>query len=62
MYRQIKYLSFITILLLNSCVENRDFAAIESACSSTLIANASFAQVKELYNGELLQILSLIHI
>ena len=56
MYRQIKYLSFITILLLNSCVENRDFAAIESACSSTLIANASFAQVKELYNGELLQI------
>ena len=56
MYRQIKYLSLIAILLLNSCVENRDFATIESACSNALIANASFAQVKELYNGELLQI------
>ena len=56
MYRQIKYLSLIAILILNSCVENRDFATIESACSNTLIANASFAQVKELYNGELLQI------
>ena len=56
MYRQIKYLSLIAILLLNSCVENRDFAAIDSACSNALIANASFAQVKELYNGELLQI------
>ena len=48
---------FLGILLLfNACVKDRDFDAPEGDCTSDLVANASFSEVKALYKGELLQI------
>lgn len=49
-------LTTIVILLFLACVKSTEFEPILDACSITLVANASFAQVKDLYNGELLQI------
>ncbi|MBC30137.1 MAG: nuclease [Muricauda sp.] len=39
-----------------SCVKNQDFESITDACEENLVANATFADVKALYQGELLQI------
>jgi hypothetical protein len=44
------------LLLLNSCVDGRNFDAPEIACSSNLVANSTYAQVKALFLGETLQI------
>ncbi len=44
------------LFLINSCVKNTEFNEISNACSEDLVVNASFSQIKELYNGELLQI------
>ena len=56
MYKRIK-LVLITLFLLNiSCVKNTEFEEISNSCSSNLVANTSFAQVKGLYQGELVQI------
>jgi len=42
--------------LFNSCVNDRNFDALEAACTLDLQANASFADVKKLYTGETVQI------
>lgn len=39
-----------------SCVKNQDFDPITDACEEKLVANATFADVKALYQDELLQI------
>jgi len=56
MYKRIK-LVLITLFLLNvSCVKNTAFEKISNSCSSNLVANTSFTVLKELYQGELIQI------
>jgi len=42
--------------MLSACVDDGNFDAAETNCSSNVQANATFAQVKDLYQGELLQI------
>ena len=44
------------VLIFTACVKDRDFDALTENCSTELEPNATFAQVKALYNGELLQI------
>jgi hypothetical protein len=44
------------LLLLNSCVDGRNFDTLEVACSPNLVANSTYAQVKALFVGETLQI------
>jgi hypothetical protein len=44
------------LLMLAACVNDGDFDVAESNCSSNVQANATFSQVKNLYQGELLQI------
>lgn len=44
------------VILLNGCVKNKDFEPLDTACSSDLVANATFEQVKALYEEEILQI------
>ncbi|MFT6935480.1 MAG: hypothetical protein ACJAUQ_001876 [Maribacter sp.] len=39
-----------------SCINDRDFDALNAACKSDLQANASFSEVKGLYIGETIQI------
>ena len=39
-----------------SCVKNQDFDAIANTCEQNLVANATFDDIKTLYQGELLQI------
>ncbi len=39
-----------------SCIKNQDVDPIANACNENLVANATFAQVKALYQGELLRI------
>ncbi|WP_209401612.1 DUF5689 domain-containing protein [Pseudozobellia sp. WGM2] len=47
----------LSVLVLYSCVKNRDFdAAAISNCSNELISNASFLDIKNLYSGETVQI------
>jgi hypothetical protein len=56
MYKRIR-LVLGTLFLLNlSCVKNTEFEAISSTCSSNLVSNTSFTAVKELYQGQLVQI------
>ena len=53
----VKYLMyFLVTILLWSCVNDRDFNAPETSCSSELIANGTYAEVKALYRGETIQI------
>ena len=56
MNKHTKIVILICLVILNSCVKSREFDTISSACSDNLIANATFTQVKALYQGELLQI------
>ena len=44
------------LLLFSTCVKDGDFESPNENCSNGLLANATFAQVKALYQGELLQI------
>ena len=44
------------VAMLFNCVKNRDFDAPKSNCTSNLIANATYAEVKGLYLNETLQI------
>lgn len=44
------------LLLLNSCVDGRNFDGLEVACSSNLVANSTYAQVKALFVEETRQI------
>ncbi len=56
MNKRVKFVMLIFVLAGTSCVKNTEFDNISAACVENLTANASFAQVKELYEGELLQI------
>jgi hypothetical protein len=56
MNKRVKFVLLVSVLVLNSCVKNSEFDAIPNACTENLTANASITQVKELYQGELLQI------
>lgn len=47
---------FLLISTLYSCVKNRDFKSQETNCSNTLKANASYADVKDLYVDKTIQI------
>lgn len=50
-------LSAILLLIISSsCIKNTEFDTISGTCSENLIANATYTQVKELYQGELVQI------
>ncbi len=53
-----KYLSPVLglLLLCMACVKDRDFDSSTENCTDDLVPNATFGQVKALYNGELLQI------
>ena len=56
MYKRIR-LVLGTLFLLNlSCVKNTEFEELSGTCSSNLVANTSFTAVKELYQGQLVQI------
>lgn len=44
------------VLYCSSCVKSNEFDAPQESCSEDLQANATFSQVKALYQGELLQI------
>ncbi|UJH66081.1 DUF5689 domain-containing protein [Allomuricauda sp. SCSIO 65647] len=51
------FLSVVSVFVwLFGCVKNQDFTLISNACEANLAANATFADVKALYQGELLQI------
>ena len=53
----IKKATILTALLIVvSCVKDNDFDAPESSCTSELVANTTFAQVKALYQGQTFQI------
>lgn len=47
---------FLILLQLSGCVNGRNFDALESSCETQLKANTTYAQLKELYKGETLQI------
>ncbi len=49
-------LLLLFLLVLNSCVKNRDFAPLDTVCNSDLVVNASFSDVIDLYEGETIQI------
>ncbi|RNC92453.1 MAG: lamin tail domain-containing protein [Allomuricauda sp.] len=48
-----KVLYFLLVLVLAGCVKDKDFDPITTDCESKLNANATFADVKALYRGEL---------
>ena len=48
------FVLFITFL--SSCVKSKEFKPLDSTCNADLVANATFAQVKALYDEETLQI------
>ncbi|NKI31462.1 DUF5689 domain-containing protein [Croceivirga thetidis] len=52
----IKKVFFLVILSLFGCVNDNDFDPIETTCEANLQANATFDQVKNLYQGDILQI------
>jgi len=45
-----------TLLLLVTCVKNRDFDAPKSSCAENLVANTTYAEVKNLYVDGTIQI------
>lgn len=49
-------LSVLFIIFLSSCVKSKEFKPLDSTCNADLVANATFAQVKALYDEETLQI------
>lgn len=50
------FLTLGAFVLLCSCVNDNEFAALNGICTSDLEANATFAQVKSLYQGTIMQI------
>lgn len=55
MFCRIGWLLAFTCLL-SSCVEDRSFEAPDADCTTTLVSNATFSQVKALYQDGLIQI------
>ena len=47
---------YLLSILISSCVKNKDFEPLDTACTVDLVANASFADVKSLYSEETIQI------
>ena len=47
---------FICLGFVFSCAPSNEFDQLAVSCDSTLKANATFSDVKDLYTGELLQI------
>lgn len=47
---------FLILLQVLGCVNSRNFDGLESSCETQLKANTTYAQLKELYQGETLQI------
>ncbi|WP_340077118.1 DUF5689 domain-containing protein [Leptobacterium sp. I13] len=54
--KTIKIIVCFVILLLQGCVKNDEFETPKSFCNSELVANSTFAAVKALYDGELIEI------
>lgn len=52
---KVKYIVSILLLIIG-CVPNQEFEEISNNCENNLVANATFDQVKNLYQGEILQI------
>jgi hypothetical protein len=52
------YLGMLLLFLqvLNSCVDNRDFEPLDTACNDGLVANISYLDVQNFYDGETIQI------
>jgi hypothetical protein len=48
--------ALLSLVQLASCVKDRNFEAPKNACDAELIANASYKQVKNLYQGETIEI------
>ncbi len=55
-YNKAKILALIAIPVLFSCVKDRNFDPPEDSCPSDLVANATYAQVKNLYTDKTFQI------
>lgn len=49
-------LLLLFLLVLNSCVNNRDFEPLDTSCNDGLVANVSYLDVQNLYDGETIQI------
>lgn len=49
-------LTFLGMILLCACIKDRTFDSPESTCTSELIANTTYAEVKALYADETIQI------
>jgi len=49
-------LIFFGVILLLSCIKDRNFDPPESFCASDLVANATYAEIKSLYAEETIQI------
>jgi len=48
--------AIVLVLIQFSCVKNRTFEPLQSNCTETLTANATYAEVKNLYVDQTLQI------
>ena len=55
-YNIVKFIAFMGIMTLISCVKDRNFESPESSCTSDLKANATYSEIKDLYVGETMQI------
>lgn len=51
-----KEIVILVFIVLAACVKDKDFDPISESCNDNLSANATFAQIKGLYQGELVQI------
>ena len=51
-----KVLFFLLVLVLMGCVKDKSFDPILTNCEADLSSNATFAQVKSLFQGKLVQI------
>lgn len=56
MFRNLCLTILVGIVLCASCVKSNEFDAPQQSCTENLQANTTFAEVKSLYQGELLQI------
>ncbi len=52
----IKYVVLSFLVMVINCAPKNDFDELNTFCDENLVANATYAQVQDLYQGELLQI------
>ncbi len=55
-YCKVPLPAILFLIVSSSCIKNNEFDTISDACSENLMANTTYTQVKELYEGELIQI------